>query len=124
MLNACRFLHYFQHVRPEGEIPQFAEGRFGTYNPESDWRTMSDPQKYEQDRIVLLEFLADLATIRMAIPYPVPDVFSRGIDEMLRTGEVPLYLVVATQIFLDIHHIVGSKTPTAFRDFFRKVTEV
>lgn len=99
---------------PPHVLPVFNHGSRASYDPTSDWGTMPLKVKYEQDKILIMEFLTDLVTLARGVPkYPVLDEFTRGIQELDRTREIPMYLVFAAQIFLDIHHILRDKVYSA-----------
>ncbi|KAK2601422.1 hypothetical protein N8I77_010872 [Diaporthe amygdali] len=95
-------------------LPLYKEGMFGTYDPTRDWSTMPKRDKFQQDKILMMEFFSELATIVQCVPnYPVDDEFTRGMKELHWTREIPMYLVFATQMFLDIHHILRGRVYSA-----------
>lgn len=95
-------------------LPLYKLGLNVTYDPTPDWETMPMKEKYAQDTILIMNFITDVFAIVRAIPgYPVHDEFTRGIEELDRTREVPMYLVFAAQVFLDIHHILRGKVYSA-----------
>lgn len=64
---------------------------------------------------VLMEFFTELMTVIRGVPtYPVHDEFLRGMKELDQLHTVPLSLVFAAQIFLDIHHTMRSATSRCF----------
>lgn len=97
-----------------GHLPLYREGILGIYNPARDWNGMSKREKYEQDKILMVEFLHELVAVARCVPnYPVKDEFIRGMQELDRTREIPMYLAFAAQMFLDIHHILRGRVYSA-----------
>lgn len=91
-------------------LPLYREGMYGVYDPSRDRASMSAEAKFNQDKIILLEFFTELSTVNRSLPdYPVQDEFMRGMKELDETRQVPMYLAFATQIYLDIHHLLGER---------------
>lgn len=103
-------LESFLEVLDPRHLPLYKEGMFGTYNPIRDWSTMPKREKFQQDKILMMEFFTELAAVVRCVPnYPVSDEFIRGMKELDRTREIPMYLAFAAQIFLDIHHLLRGR---------------
>lgn len=99
---------------PPTALPLYGYGSGYTYDATPDWGTMSNQEKYRQDKTLLTEFFTDLMTVVRSVPeYPVHDEFVRGMQELDNTKKVPMYLVFAAQAFLDIHHILRGKVYSA-----------
>lgn len=109
------FLNNFLGVLgPQGGLPVYKENMLGRYDPTLDWGKLSNEEKLEQDTALMMETLAELAALVRCVPqYPVNDEFIRGMKELDRTREIPLYLAFAAQIFLDIHHILRGRVYSA-----------
>jgi len=69
-----------------------------------DREVMSGKEKYLTDYNILTDIIADYLFITGAPAYIVEDQFLSGLREMLKTHQVPLYLVFAAQLSLDLHH--------------------
>lgn len=107
-------LESFLDVLDPHHLPLYKEGMFGTYDPTRDWSKMSKREKFQQDKILMMEFFTELATVVRCVPnYPVFDEFIRGMKELDRTREIPMYLAFAAQMFLDIHHILRGRVSSA-----------
>ncbi|KAH7110506.1 hypothetical protein B0J13DRAFT_661861 [Dactylonectria estremocensis] len=50
---------------------------------------------------------------RLVPDYPVKDEFIRGIRQLDERKEIPFYLIYATQILLDVHHIIRDRASDA-----------
>lgn len=62
----------------------------------------------------MFEFFTELMVVERNVRgFPVEDEFLRGMKEMDRTRQVPMYLAFAAQMFLDIHHILRGKVTEA-----------
>jgi hypothetical protein len=117
-----RILLSFLHVLDPRDLPLIKEGIFGQYDPDSDRATKTGQQKFQEDQIALTEFFTELMTVIRFVPgYPVEDEFLRGMKELDKTRTVPLSLVFAAQIFLDIHHIMRSAIQLSFSVMIKQV---
>ncbi|KAH7161103.1 hypothetical protein EDB81DRAFT_866637 [Dactylonectria macrodidyma] len=95
-------------------VPVYHEGAFGTYDPKSDRASKGGLAKLTEDRVILCDFFSEATLVARFVPeYPVEDEFIRGIREVDKTGKIPFYLVYATQILLDIHHIIRERASDA-----------
>ncbi|KAL4883353.1 hypothetical protein BJY04DRAFT_216652 [Aspergillus karnatakaensis] len=110
-------LESFADVLQDNHLPVFKRGYFGTYNPKSDRERMSLSQKFNEDKIILLSILPEFCMLdTFKIQMPTADVITRGIAEFARTKKVTLWLCFASQIFLDVHHIMRHSPLGAFGD--------
>ncbi|KAK6950618.1 hypothetical protein Daesc_007142 [Daldinia eschscholtzii] len=110
-----RLLDAFTRVVQPRVIPLYKEGMFGHYDPRSSRDSKSGYQKFEEDRVLLMKFFAELMAVERGVgDYPVEDEFLRGIKELASTKEVPFYLVFAAQVFLDIHYILRENVNRGF----------
>ncbi|KAI7774884.1 hypothetical protein LA080_007709 [Diaporthe eres] len=107
-------LESFLEVLDPHHLPLYKEGMFDTYDATRDWSRMPKREKFQQDKILMMEFFTELATVVRCVPnYPVSDEFIRGMQELDRTREIPMYLAFAAQMFLDIHHILRGRVHSA-----------
>ncbi|KAJ3498339.1 hypothetical protein NLG97_g1197 [Lecanicillium saksenae] len=105
---AFRLVEAFQAVLLPGQLPLYKDGIFGTYDANSDRARKSGLSKFHDDRALTMPFFADLTTVVLNVPdWPVHDEALRGMKEMTKTGKIPLYLVFATQVFLDVTYTLG-----------------
>ncbi|TVY35480.1 hypothetical protein LSUB1_G004598 [Lachnellula subtilissima] len=110
-LNIYIILGSFLQVIQRGHVPVCKPGHFGKLNLNED--VLYPDEKFTQDKIVLLELLIpefmfllnvkDPRT-RADIKFPAQDELTGGILEMVRTKEIPIWLVLALQVQLDIHY--------------------
>ncbi|KAK3495435.1 uncharacterized protein B0T23DRAFT_412204 [Neurospora hispaniola] len=56
--------------------------------------------------------------------YPVRDMFVQGVQETMNTKVVPFYAIIAGQLNLDIHHVLGKKTKDVAREALRELSEI
>lgn len=114
-LNANILLKSLVAVLGPRNIPIYQEGMFGTYDPSSDRSRKNGHQKFNEDQIILSEYFTEAVTLARAIPnYPVEDEFIRGNRELDKTDNTLFYLVFATQVLLDVHHILRGDTASVF----------
>jgi hypothetical protein len=87
-------------LQPRG-LPVFKKGHFGFYDPTANRERMSAAQRFNEDKIILLELLPEFAQIqRLKIQLPVQDEITREMVRFVETKEVPLSLCFAAQILL------------------------
>ncbi|KAJ3517953.1 hypothetical protein NM208_g14631 [Fusarium decemcellulare] len=90
-------------------------GNLGTYRPESDRSSMTGRAKFNEDHIILEEFYSEaVGLLLISDDYLAKDECIRGLQEMCKTGVEHFYFIYATQILLDIHHILRSRVRDAF----------
>ncbi|KAG4433195.1 hypothetical protein IFR05_011330 [Cadophora sp. M221] len=98
-------------------VPMMKRGHFGIYNPRADRTRMSGPGKLSEDLIVLMELLPEFCFIsKYKIHMFATDELTRGLGQMALTKDIPIWLVFATTIFLDIHHILREKIDLGFHE--------
>ncbi|KAL2802457.1 hypothetical protein BJX63DRAFT_440933 [Aspergillus granulosus] len=112
-----KLLDSFAAVLQVNTHPVFKTGYFGTYDPKADREQMSLSQKFNEDKIILLSILPEFCMVdRFKIPMPTEDAITQGLTEFAKTKRVTLWLCFASQIFLDVHHIMRHSTLGAFGD--------
>lgn len=101
-------------IRPK-HIPLAKKGFYGTYNPKSDREKMSYRQKMAEDKVILLEMLPMYCVLGEGKHglYAL-DELTNGLANLYRRKEIPAWLVFATQIFLDINHIMRDRIGDAY----------
>ncbi|KAH7304103.1 hypothetical protein B0I35DRAFT_472101 [Stachybotrys elegans] len=120
-LNASLLLDALTRTLPPNHLPIYKEGTFGTYNPQSDRKLKKGRAKFNEDLVVLAEFFPEAVTVARHVPnYLVEDEFIRGIRELDQTGKIPFYLIYATQILLDVHHIIRDRASTALDSLIKQ----
>ncbi|PWY91650.1 hypothetical protein BO94DRAFT_555459 [Aspergillus sclerotioniger CBS 115572] len=110
-------LDSFADVLQDNEQPVFKKGYFGTYDPKADRERMSVGQKFNEDKIIFLSILPEFCMIdTFGVQMPTQDAITRGLLEYVKTKKVTLWLTFASQIFLDVHHVMRRSTQGAFGD--------
>ena len=91
-----------------GSMPLTRPASLGTYTPGVDRSKLSPQELTEQDSGLLMDFLTTIAPYVHVADTPNDDEFMKGIEGMLprNKGKIPLWLVVAAQSYLDIHHVL------------------
>ncbi|KAK8254163.1 hypothetical protein IWZ00DRAFT_569271 [Phyllosticta capitalensis] len=122
MWNAYHFLNEFKKVVGVGsrDVSPWKPGSYGVYDPKSNRGSMTDRQKYDEDRALLMDFLPVVALhVRAAFDKDVilEDELIRGCRIVFETGDVSLWNVLSIQLFLDVHHTLRSKVSDAFNGF-------
>ncbi|PCG88965.1 Hypothetical protein PENO1_107300 [Penicillium occitanis (nom. inval.)] len=110
-------LESFAKVLQADHQPVFKKGYFGSYDPKADRGRMSLGQKFNEDKIILLSILPEFCMIdTFKIQIPTEDAITRGLVEFAKTKRATLWLCFASQIFLDVHHVMRHSTMSAFGD--------
>ncbi|RMD42306.1 hypothetical protein DV735_g2834, partial [Chaetothyriales sp. CBS 134920] len=89
----------------DDSIPLYKPGYFGVYNPKADRRKMSVPEKFNEDKVILLEILPEFCIIdRFKVQLPVQDEITRGFVNFTKSKKTTLWLCFAIQVLLDAIH--------------------
>lgn len=107
----------FADVLKDGHLPVYKKGHFGIYDPKADRHRMSIGQKFNEDKIILLELLPEFCTVQMfKLPLLAQDEITSGLVEFARTKRPTIWLSFATQMLLDVHHTVRYSVAGPFGD--------
>ncbi|KAJ9217494.1 hypothetical protein DTO166G4_1125 [Paecilomyces variotii] len=110
-------LESFAVVLQDNHHPVFKKDHFGIYDPKADRERMSLGEKFNEDKIILLSIMPEFCMFdTFRIQMPTEDVITRGLAEFVKTKRVDLWLCFASQVFLDVHHIMRHSTLGAFGD--------
>ena len=92
---------------------------FARPDVDSDRSTMTPRGKFEDDKIIMYSGLADFFLTSTA-KVPVPeDELTRGLRTAFETNELPLWLILAAQVYLDIHHAMGQNVMKCYANLRR-----
>ncbi|MCJ1407255.1 hypothetical protein MMC19_001326 [Ptychographa xylographoides] len=115
MLPIYLLLEAFTRVLQPKHIPIAKRGYYGVYDPKSERKNMTYRQKMAEDKIILLEILPTLCILGQARHTLFAlDGVSEGLGNLYRTKKIPLWLVFATQVFLDINHAMRDQIGEAY----------
>ncbi|KPI39551.1 uncharacterized protein AB675_3261 [Cyphellophora attinorum] len=105
-------------VLQAGNVPVYKPGYFGTYDPKTDREKKSVPEKFQEDKIILLEIFPEFCQLeaRVGLDLPVRDEITAGFIDFLKKKKVSLWLSFAVQILLDAHHACRRSRTGAFGD--------
>ena len=107
----------FKDVLQPNQLPVFKKGHFGVYNPGARRDHMSPGQRFNEDKILLLELLPEFTLLQQfKIDPPVTDEITAGLISFVKHRKTPLWLSFATQILLDVHHGLRHTNQKAFND--------
>ncbi|KAI0021009.1 hypothetical protein F4780DRAFT_739756 [Xylariomycetidae sp. FL0641] len=110
-------LQSFIPVLQPGELPVFKKGYFGTYNASARRDRMSPGERFNEDKILLLQLLPEFALLQQFnIETPVEDEITAGMMEYTKTKKLPMWLSFAAQLLLDVHHGLRHTKGKAFND--------
>lgn len=110
-------LQSFVPVMQQENVPDFKKGHFGDYDPKADRSRMSVAERFNEDKILLLELLPEFCLIQtMGGSWPVRDEFTHGFSEFVKNKKVTLWLCFAAQVLLDIQHTLRSSPDSAWND--------
>ncbi|KAJ4129857.1 hypothetical protein NW768_006827 [Fusarium equiseti] len=121
-LNANVLLRNFIERIGNQDPTKVPLGVFEDYDPKSDRSKKDGHAKFEEDEQILGALFTGVITLIHGVKaFPVEDELLRGVREMENTGKMPLYLVFASQIILDIHSFLREDTDLAFRHMCERV---
>jgi hypothetical protein len=105
-------------VLQDGHLPVFKKGYFGTYDPKANRDGMSLGQKFNEDKILLLQLLPEFCMIdkfgvRM---FTSNSITTRGLVGFCKTKRLDPWLCFASQILIDVHHIMRYSTLSVFEE--------
>lgn len=108
LLSTYVILSSVQDVISPGSLPVYKPGHFGTRDTNSDWFDKSPREKFQDDKLVLLEAFPDLMLMTMITEKSplAEDELIRGFRGMGPCKDIPLWLVFAAQCFLDAQHVL------------------
>ncbi|MCJ1308647.1 hypothetical protein MMC25_002300 [Agyrium rufum] len=116
-INAYLLLHSFRGELEPNMIPVTECGRWGKYDPTSDRSKKTPLQQRDEDQVVLRQKLPDICMLSCSREDGFAfDEFTKGVVLMMDTGKIPLWLVFAAQIFIDIHNILGEDVGEACQE--------
>lgn len=106
MLPTYSTLSSLQDIIQSGSVPQYKPGHFGYHDTRLPWSQKSPRDQIHDDRLVLLEGFPDLVLLSMITSKSplAEDELMRGVRAMSPGKDIPLWLVFATQCFLDAQH--------------------
>lgn len=106
---AFRLNELCQHLHPDHFVMK-KHGRFEDYKPGRDRSAWSVEDQDEEDAIILSELFVDVVVLcRTKLRVPAQDCLTAGLRTTVDGGsfdQMPVFVVFAAQIFLDIHHIL------------------
>lgn len=100
-----QILNAFDGILEDNKMPIYKSGYYGTYDPSRDRSKMAAREKFQEDKIVLMELLPEFCVLcRGTDRVPAEDELINNLRMMFQTHEIPLRLVFAAQLLLDAHH--------------------
>jgi hypothetical protein len=117
-VNAYNFLNRFCDIIRAGHAPIYKPGHYGTYDPRVDRSTLSDYGRWQEDKIILAEAMTDFFVAYKfgKKSVPVLDELTDGLMQVFETKRIPLWVVYATQTFLDINNTLRQDVTRALND--------
>ncbi|KAK2053465.1 hypothetical protein LY76DRAFT_597807 [Colletotrichum caudatum] len=113
---ALGLLKSFADVLNPIDFPLIKEGMFGEYDANSDRTLKTGREKFQEDKILLMDFFTELITVIRLLPsYPAEDEFLREMRKFNETPVVSFSLVFTAQVYLDIHHTMRAATRRSFQ---------
>ncbi|KAL8772294.1 MAG: hypothetical protein Q9209_002506 [Squamulea sp. 1 TL-2023] len=110
-----------QEIVSPGHAPVYEPGSFGYRDRSTTWAQKSARQKFQDDKLVLMEAFPDLylfaeATKRHTL---AEDDFIRGIRDLGPGYNIPLWVVFAAHAFLDTQHVLEHDLASGHDDLQR-----
>lgn len=109
-LTPLFILEAYTRVLSDSHLPVFNPETFGKYNPDLKWSQLHPRQQFQQDKVLLLEYLPDFTALQhFNIPIQAKDAVSVALRQFVKKKSLPIHTLFAAQILLDIHRILGPK---------------
>ncbi|KAJ5627253.1 hypothetical protein N7528_004680 [Penicillium herquei] len=114
---AWLLLDAFSNVLQRTDLPKVKKELWDVYNPKANREFMSRSQKFNEDRTILLKLLSEVCMMNLFnFKRPFSDSFTEGLLDYVKTKKVNPWLCFASQIHLDIQHVMRYSTLSAFDD--------
>ncbi|RMZ78855.1 hypothetical protein DV738_g3704, partial [Chaetothyriales sp. CBS 135597] len=116
-LGVASLLESMTDVIEDDSIPLYKPDYFGLYDSKADRKKMSVPEKFNEDKLILLELLPEFCIIeRFKLKLPVQDGITRGFVKFTKNKETTLWLSFAVQVLLDAIHATRTSRLDAWAD--------
>jgi hypothetical protein len=116
-LPTTSLLLSFVPVIQKNHVPVYKPGHFGTYDPKADRANMSVVERFNEDKLILMELLPEFCIMdKLHIEMPVLDQITSGFVSFVHHKKTSLWLSFAAQVLLDTHHIMRLSRLGAFGD--------
>ena len=110
-------LESFADILEDDHVPVFKKGHFGTYDPKAIREKMSVGERFDEDKILLLQLLPEFCALKtFGVQMLVSDSITSGLIEFCKTKKCTPWLCFAAQILLDVHHIMRHSPLSALDD--------
>ena len=104
-ISIYMILEAFLRVVEPGHFPIAKPGSYGWYDPTKNWFEMTAREKFRKDKALLYGTLPDFFVLCQGAPIFGPeDEFTRGLKDAFKTKKLPLWLIFAAQVYVDIRH--------------------
>lgn len=126
LLSTYITLSSVQEVISPGQLPIYKPGHFGHRDLRSTWSQKSPREKFKDDNLIVFEAFPDLMLMQMVTSRSplAEDELIRGFRDMAPGKDIPLWLVFATQCFLDIQHALEQDIGRAHDQLMRTATSI
>jgi hypothetical protein len=119
LLSAYSVIDAFERVLKVNPQPLYKPEFFGEYNEAAERGKMSGPQKFDEDKIMLLEILGDIVLfnqINRNVGFSGADGFSKLVGIFREDCRHTLTLDFAAQVHLDIRQVLRGRSIQAWSD--------
>ncbi|KAK4569715.1 hypothetical protein LTR86_002683 [Recurvomyces mirabilis] len=109
-MPASSLLDDYSDMLDKSRLPVFKPGHFGNRIGNISYWDLQPVERRRDDMIVLLELLPEFTKLaRIDLSLPFEDELTAGLRKMMNANSIdglPMHTVFATQILLDIHHVM------------------
>jgi hypothetical protein len=111
----------FCDILKPGQVPYLNRDQIGRYNPLRDRSQLSQAEKQQEDTTLLIGILPEFCFIsKHQVALLATDQLTRGLCQMVVTKVIPVWLMFAATIFLDVHHSLREGYLQTFEQLMRK----
>ncbi|KAK2868016.1 hypothetical protein FQN49_003244 [Arthroderma sp. PD_2] len=116
-------LQAFIPMVSQRNMPMYKPGFYGVYDPTSNREQKTPREKFKEDKVILTEHFTEFALLCICAPTLVAeDELTRSLGEAFDTHKITLSLVFATQVYLDIHHVLREGVKCGLSDLRKTAT--
>ncbi len=124
-LPTCMILSGFKNAIRPGILPRYNPDSFGVYNSSTNRASKSSRDKFVEDKVLLLDILPEFCVFsQLPEGIPAEDEMARGMRRLYNDKDLPVWLIFAAQVFLDINHALRQQVSIGYDDLVKSAKYV
>ncbi|KAF2652521.1 hypothetical protein K491DRAFT_781027 [Lophiostoma macrostomum CBS 122681] len=110
---------FSKRLNEKKSLVKYKPGLYGVFDPSKDREAMSATEKFDEDRLLLLELLPDIGFLQLANrdgDLKATDALTRGVGLLKEPNSHTMTLDFSAQVHLDIQYCLRGKSSMGFAD--------